>query len=599
MARINVEILLKRATSLLKKGDTEVATQICYQILKQFPENLRAKAILSSSINIGLPGQNPPQNIINNLMGLLNAKRYDDLLKFTFELTKQFPKSITVLELFGIASAQKGNFNNAVKAFTLITRINPFFARGFNNLGNSFLQKGNPIHAIGAFREALKLDPKNPIYMNGMGLAKKEDGNTNDAYEFFKSALRIKPNYVEALNNLGGLYEENDNFSEAIVFFKKALNLNPNFHDARFNLGNMYVKLNQIDEAIKAYEKCLKIWPTNPKVIRHIVDIKKYDMQDPLTKSLVSYLKSDSFDDDSKCRLHYAYAKICEDNHEYRLAFDNYVSAGALRKSLLKYAVQDDKDLFLSIKLKSPMISEIKIKEMIKVSCTPIFILGMPRSGTTLIEQILSSHSNVSGGGELSFLEDTWRDKLKGDDIIDADAIMEFRSEYLEKVTKISFGKPFVTDKMPLNFLYINLIVKSLPEAKIVHVHRNSAATCWSNFKHFFQTNGLGYSYDLDTVVQFFEMYQDLMRFWNETHKDRIYNLDYDSLTIDQEAVTRSLISEVGLDWEEECLFPEKNQRIVRTASNVQVRRPVYRGSSDNWKKYEVFIDGKFQFPNN
>jgi tetratricopeptide (TPR) repeat protein len=594
MARINVEMLLKRATSLAKKGDVDDAAQICNKILQQYPKNLKAKKLLGALINNGRSGQNPPQNVINNLMGMLNAQQFDDVEKFTFELMKQFPGSIIVLNLFGIASAQKGNFTNAVKAFTQITGMNPFYAEGFNNLGNSLLQNGNLKEATDAFIEALKLEPGNPQFMNSMGLARKEEGNSDDACKLFKDALRIKPDYAEALNNLGGLHEENDNFSEAIACFRKALNINPNYHDACFNLGILHERLYQIDEAIAAYEKCLKIWPTNAKVIKQITDIKKFDLQDPFSTALETYLKSDDFDDESKYRLHYAYAKICEDNHAYQQAFDHYVSAGALRKSLLKYDVQDDEDLFSKIKLKAPKVSEIEIKEMKQVTCTPIFILGMPRSGTTLIEQILSSHSNVSGGGELSFFEDAWLDKLKGDDIIDADAITAFRAEYLEKIKKLSSGKPYVTDKMPHNFLYINLIITSFPEAKIIHVHRDPGATCWSNFKHFFQTDGLGYSYDLGTVVRFFEMYQDLMRFWENAYDGRIFNLDYDRLTADQDAQTRSLIRHTGLEWEDACLFPEKNQRVVRTASNEQVRQPVYKGSSANWKKFDPFIDGSF-----
>jgi len=141
-------MLLKRATSLAKKGDVDDAAQICNKILLQYPENLKAKKLLGALINNGRSGHNPPQNVINNLMGMLNAQQFDDVEKFTFELMKQFPGSIIVLNLFGIASAQKGNFTNAVKAFTQITGMNPFYAEGFNNLGNSLLQNGNLKEAI-------------------------------------------------------------------------------------------------------------------------------------------------------------------------------------------------------------------------------------------------------------------------------------------------------------------------------------------------------------------------------------------------------------------------------------------------------------------
>ena len=133
-----------------------------------------------------------------------------------------------------------------------------------------------------------------------------------------------------------------------------------------------------------------------------------------------------------------------------------------------------------------------------------------------------------------------------------------------------------------------------LPEAKVIHVKRDPAATCWSNFKHYFAANGLGYSYDLSDTVSYFKLYQDLMAFWDQLYGNRIYHLDYDKLTVDQELETRKLIEHLGLSWEEACLSPQKNKRSVRTASQQQVRQKVYKGSSEAWRKYEIYLDGAF-----
>ena len=147
---------------------------------------------------------------------------------------------------------------------------------------------------------------------------------------------------------------------------------------------------------------------------------------------------------------------------------------------------------------------------------------------------------------------------------------------------------------MPHNFRFIPLICSALPEAKIVHAQRNAAATCWSNYKQYFTTKGLGYCYDLKDVVSYYELYTDLLELWQSEYSDRIYNLNYEKLTTQQESETKKLIDHLGLDWEEACLSPHKNKRSVRTASQQQVRQKVYQGSSEAWRKYEPFLNNAF-----
>ena len=224
----------------------------------------------------------------------------------------------------------------------------------------------------------------------------------------------------------------------------------------------------------------------------------------------------------------------------------------------------------------------------------PIFILGMPRSGTTLVEQIVSSHSEVTGAGELDYVRRFGQAISQGEINPSTEVILGFRQIYIEALKKRSNARFIVTDKMPQNFRYVGLILSAFPDANIIHVNRDPSATCWSNYKHFFATKGLGYSYALDDVVTYFGLYRDLMQFWQGHYEDRIYNLSYDNLTINQEDETRKLIQHIGLEWEDVCLSPHNNKRSVRTASSQQVRREIYQGSSQKWRKYEPFINGIF-----
>ena len=161
-------------------------------------------------------------------------------------------------------------------------------------------------------------------------------------------------------------------------------------------------------------------------------------------------------------------------------------------------------------------------------------------------------------------------------------------------LSKVSHGMIIVTDKTPQNFLFLPLICATFPEAKIVHVKRDPAATCWSNYKHYFVSKNLGYCYDLQDVVEYYNLYNHLMTIWQSEYGDRIYNLNYENLTTDQEKETRELIKHLNLDWEEACLSPHQNKRSVRTASQKQVRQKVYKGSSEVWRKYEPYLNGAF-----
>ena len=211
-----------------------------------------------------------------------------------------------------------------------------------------------------------------------------------------------------------------------------------------------------------------------------------------------------------------------------------------------------------------------------------------------MVEQIISSHSHVHGAGELGILHRFAAPLSNGNQIINSDSILEVRKSYLNELEKVSNGSPFITDKLPQNFFYIGLILKALPEVKIIHVKRNPAATCWSNFKHYFSSTGLGYSYDIEDTVSYFRMYQDLMSFWDDLYGDHIYHLSYDKLTLEQEPETRKLIEHIELGWEDACLSPQDNKRSVRTASQQQVREKVYTGSSDAWRKFEPYLNGVF-----
>ena len=205
----------------------------------------------------------------------------------------------------------------------------------------------------------------------------------------------------------------------------------------------------------------------------------------------------------------------------------------------------------------------------------PVFILGMPRSGTTLVEQILASHSKITGAGELNFIGQAAEEIVLGTVKHTMDNITTLRLKYLSDLEQRANGKRIVTDKMPHNFRFISLICAALPEAKIIHVQRDAKATCWSNFRQYFHTNGLGYCYDLSDVINYYHLYLDLMNFWQKSYKTKIYNLNYEkSQKIKIMRPGNSFITWVSNG--KTRLTPNKNDRSVNTASQMQVRQKVY-----------------------
>ena len=299
------------------------------------------------------------------------------------------------------------------------------------------------------------------------------------------------------------------------------------------------------------------------------------------------------------CNINFGLAKACEDLGDYEKAFAHYSEGNAQRKKLLNYDINQDVEQFRQIKSSYPRIAQLSLEpDKLTKNPMPVFIVGMPRSGTTLVEQIISSHSQVTGAGELTFATHFGATIATGFSEANDEALLDFREKYLIKLQNVANGHLIVTDKMPQNFRFIGLLAAAFPEAKIVHVKRNPTAVCWGNYKQHFTSKSIGYCYGLDDVVAYYSLYQNILELWEMELPNRIYNLDYERLTTNQDDETRQLIDYLGLDWDEDCLSPQNNTRSVATASNLQVRQKVYQGSSEQWKKYEPFLNGAFDYLN-
>jgi len=519
------------------------------------------------------------------------------------EAIKAYDKALAIKPDYAQAYFNMGNvFKNqgkleeAIEAYNKAQAIKPDYAEAYNNMGVALKDQGKPEEAIEIYKKILSIKPDNAEAYNNMGIALQEKGKLEEAIEAYTKALSVKPDYAEAYINMGNTFRGQGTPEEAIKAFKKALSIKPDHPDAYNNMGNSLIDQGKPEEAIEAFKKTILIKPDHAEAHRHISSVTKYTLSNPQIKNIEALLQQSHLSDSDRCQLLYTQAKIQEDLGNLGAALDSYVSGGKLRQKLLDYEFAQDQHLFDQIKAKAPQFSDIFAKVTYDAAThVPIFILGMPRSGTSLVEQILSSHSQVTGAGELGYAAQFGGDLAVGRCSSDAEAVLTFRKQYLTELAKRADGRKLVTDKMPHNFRFIALICAAFPEAKIIHVKRNPAATCWSNFRNYFSSNALGYSYNLVDTVEYYRLYTDLMKFWYQIYQDRIYDLDYDKLTEFQELETQRLIKHLGLPWENMCLFPQHNKRSVSTASKQQIRKKVYKGSSQAWRLYEPFLNDVFE----
>ena len=597
-----------------------------------------AKTVFDQAKNNGAKGDgfdqieqklcNPPSKQLQKLTNLYKNGMYQQLLEECEIAIKEYPKSYILYNILGLTNAVMGLIDASIKNYKTAIMINPHYAESFFNLGVVLQEHKMLKKAVEAYDNALNIRPDYVEALYNKGTAFKNLGLPEKAILSYQAALSIKPDYVEIYNNMGNVHKDLGETEKALELYEKALCTDPNYYEAHFNkgnalknlglpekailsyqkalfchenadvhhnMGNALKDLGRVKEAISSYERAINLQPNYSHAHRTLTNLKKYSSFNAHFRQVKKLHNQKDLSDEDKCNLGYALAKIYEDMGKIKLAFEHFAAANSLRKRTLKYSVHKDQQLFKKIKTVQPRLKKYSIRgKAMSIEFLPVFIVGMPRSGTTLVEQIISSHSRVTGAGELNYVSKYGHRLVTIQEEVTKKNIAEFRDKYLSELVNRADNKRVVTDKMPQNFLYLPLICSAFEEAKIIHVHRNAKATCWSNFKHYFANENLGFSYDLQDIVLYYQMYFDLMQFWQSEYGHRIYSLDYEKLTQDQEQETKQLIKYLGLTWENRCLSPQENKRSVMTASQQQVRKRVYKGSSKAWRKYKSYLIGAF-----
>ena len=440
-----------------------------------------------------------------------------------------------------------------------------------------------------ACRSALQEFPDSVLVANVLGSALQAQGKFEEAVGVFDDVIRVMPGFAEAHSNRGNALKGLGRFEESVASYDKAIELKPEMADAWHNRANALKNHGALDEAISSYEEAIRLRPDFAEAHRSLSALKTFEANDRQVEIMEGLLADGRLSDAARTEILFALAKAQEDLGEHDTCFGYLEQGNRLRKSALRFDIEEDRQLFARIK-DLASCETATVAPASSAPIRPLFIVGMMRSGTSLVEQILASHTDVHGAGELETMNRLIVPRLSAMDI---DAV---RSGYLAALSALNVREKIITDKMPLNFRWIDIILAALPEARIIHVKRDPRAVCWSIYKHYFPATGNAYAYDLRDLVEYHALYEDLMAFWHDRHADRIYDLCYEDLTRDQERETRRLLEFCDLDWQEQCLDFHKTRRAVKTISATQVRKKMYQGSSDVWKQYEhhlqPLIDG-------
>jgi len=518
------------------------------------------------------------------------------------------------LEIHEVVKLYKsGKFSKCEENTKKLIKKNPNVAFLYNLAGLVLNAQNRNDEALEFYNKGLEIDPKYAMIYNNLGLiyhnknalGKNFEANIIKAEELYKKSLKLNPNIPEANSNLGNLYNLIGKNKESIKYHKQAISADPKYYFSYLNLAYVYISIGDFKEAKKYLNECISKNPNFSLAHRALSRITKYSQKNSHFIQLKNlYNKINKEDDINKMNLAFALGKANEDIEDFEESFFYYNAANSIHRTKINFSLEKEKYYFEE--LKNTYSSKIlqKYNNYGSKDSSAIFILGMPRSGTTLIEQILASHSKVYGGDELNFIpklinkyfsHDSINHFLQGIYNFDISILKKMGDEYISLLKSISMNSEKITDKLPANFLNIGLIKLILPNSKIVHCYRNPKDNIFSIFKNYFPGNKIKFASDLYETVEYYNLYFDLMKFWNNKMSDFIFNIKYEDLINNTDKELKRLLNFCDLDWENNCLKFYDNKRAIKTASDTQVRNKIYNTSINLWKNYEKFLNKYYE----
>ena len=506
-------------------------------------------------------------------------------------------EALTVLKR-GLSAQQAGDFKSAEYHYQTVLRDHPKNPDALNMMGTIALEAKKPEVASGYFRKALKQHPRNPFFLFNLGCAQLAERKPQLAIETLQKVALMQPDHAKTWATLGRAEAALGKHKEALAAFDKAAALKPGDGRLAVERAEVLVNLGRMDDAAAVFRKAIN---DDVETLRAMVGLSmahKFKPDDPEPALMLSYLDREDLAPDRRRALRYAAGKALADQKNFDAAFTQFATAKDETKE--KFAIDTHRETFQKRKelFTAPFLAARGA--LGNPTKRPIFVIGMPRSGTTLTEQILASHPQIAGAGELNKIRHLAGEIGLGNidrnlfaaglEKLSEGKARKLAASYLAVLKRHSANALRVVDKMPHNYELLGFIAILFPNAQIIHCKRDPMDTCVSCFtQHFSEAHG--YNGDLRMLGQYYRAYDDLMAHWHKVLPGRILDSRYEDMINDQEAASRRLIAWTGLEWDDACLSFEKTERLVTTPSRWQVRQPIYKTSVKKWQRYEPHLE--------
>jgi Flp pilus assembly protein TadD len=536
----------------------------------------------------------------NNLgVALLDQGALDEAtasFREALRLKPDFPEAHYNL---GRALQQQGKLDDAGDCYRRALELKPQYADAYNNLGVVLAGARKLEEAAACLRHALALDPSRADAYNNLGNVLKNQDRLEEAAVSFHRALQLRPGYPEAHNNLAVTLDRQGHTEEALRHFREAVRLKPDYADAHANLGALLEQLGDLPAAQASAREALRIDPRHIPAFTDLVALLEGRLSDADLATLKELLTDSLLPEDLRSRLHFAAARVHDVRGEYEEAAKHLLTANAFQVADFRKSGQVY-DPAAHTRLVDGIIGTFTPELFARFrgwgldSDRPVFIFGLPRSGTTLIEQILASHSRVHGAGEVGLGQEAFNSlpgvrhgeqaalvSLGG---ITPGAFEQIARQILSRLQAINVSAARVVDKMPDNYVQLGLLAALFPHARFIHCQRDVrdvAVSCWLTC-----FTKLQWANEPDHIALRIRDYQRLMEHWRKVLPVPMFEVSYEAVVADLEAEARRLVAGCGLEWESACLAFYETRRPVRTASILQVRQPIYSRSVGRWRKY-------------
>jgi tetratricopeptide (TPR) repeat protein len=498
----------------------------------------------------------------------------------------------------GNALVAQDRIDEAVAHYQRALTLKPDYADAHNNLGNALVAQGRIGEAVAHYERALALKPDYADAHNNLGSTLVAQGRIDDGVAHYKHALVLNPDHVNAHCNLGISLAAQGNLGDAMAHYERALAIDPDHAEAHNNLGNIFTDQGKFDDAMAHYGRAIAIRPAYAEAHFNRAEIKTFRQGDADLAALEALANRDDLSANKAMNIHFALAKALEDIGDSARAFVHLRKGNDLKRRQTNYDELAVVKFFKRISTVFDSSLFDRFQGEGDPSSVPIFVLGMPRSGSTLIEQILASHPQIYGAGELTDLEMAVSTVLSSSDkpvqfpefvpVLDGVTLRQIGRSYLARLPALPDGKVRIVDKLPGNFIRIGLIRLILPNARIIHTMRHPIDTCVSCYSKLF-TSGHDFCYDLAELGRHYRCYRELMTHWRSVlPPSAILDVSYEDVVDDLEGQARRLIDYCALPWDDRCISFHRTSRPVKTASAVQVRKPLFRSSLQRWLKYEA-----------